>query len=126
MKTEDKNELLAFQIQRTAGAWVGLIDAGTLRRAAMTLHRWDEACCGTGNDYASWSTERDEDTGIPYRCTYPHYGKSTRVRIPDLEKGAEARVAEICARHGLHWYRQTDPRGCALYIGKAPLTESNL
>lgn len=99
--------------------------AEVLRRAQLTLHRWAELECGDGNDYASWSIERDEATGIPYRCTYPHRGEARRERIPDREAGALRRVAAVCRALGAHYYHQTDPRGCALYVSAEPLTDSD-
>ena len=91
----------------------------TLRRAQMTLHRWSEMECGDGNDYASWSIERDETTGKPYKCVYPHSGKSYRTPVADLEKGALRRIAAIMANYPHLWfYHQGDPRGCSLYVGR--------
>lgn len=95
--------------------------AHTLRRAELTLHRWGELECGDGNDYASWAIERDETTGKPYMCRYPHNGKMSRYPVPDREKGALRRVAAT----GLHFYHQTDPRGAALYVSNEPLTDQN-
>ena len=96
-----------------------------LRRAQMTLHRWAEMECGDGNDYASWSIERDEETGIPYRCVYPHDGEMRKYRTPDRERGALKRVAEICAAAGIYFYHQGDPRGCSLYVSSEPITDSD-
>lgn len=96
-----------------------------MRCAQLTLHRWAEQSCGDSNDYASWAIEREEQTGVPYRCVYPHQGKSYRTRIPDRETGALKRIAEICKRNGLYFYHQTDPRGCALYVHNNPLTAQN-
>ena len=107
------------------GLDLSLDDLNILRRAEKTLSRWSEQECGDGNDRASWAIERDEETGIPYRVVYPHQGKSYRNRTPDLEAGALRRVKEVCERNGLHWYHQTDPRGCALYVSKEPLTNRN-
>jgi hypothetical protein len=88
-----------------------------LRRIEMTLHRWCEQECGDGNDFASWAIERDDTTGKPYRCVYPHTGKMHRTPIADREAGALRRLNTIMIRHpGLHYYYQTDCRGCALYI----------
>lgn len=101
-------------------------DANTLRRAQITLHGWNEAECGDSNDYASWSIERDEATGKPYRVTHPHTAnKSYRMAIPDRETGALNRVRDICKRNDLYFYHQTDPRGCALYVDVQPLSDSN-
>lgn len=99
--------------------------ADTLRRCESTLRRWSEGECGGGNDYASWCIERDEASGLPYRVTYPHTGKSRRERIPDREAGALRRVKQIADVAGVTWYHQTDPRGCALYVSREPLTHVN-
>lgn len=117
MKAIDKNRALLTRLQRIA-PHATLEDAGTLRRAELTLHRWAELECGDGNDYASWAIERDEATGVSYLVTYPHTGSPSRRRIPDRERGARWRVATTCRRLGLDWYHQTDPRGCALYVAR--------
>lgn len=92
-------------------------DAQALRRIAMTLHRWFELECGDGNAYASWSIERDEETGKPYRCVYAHNDKMRRTPIPDRETGARKRLATILAKYPtLHAYVQPDPRGAALFL----------
>lgn len=38
---------------------------------------------------------------------------------------AVRRVAAVCAEHGLYYFHQGDPRGCALYIARKPLDGSN-
>lgn len=119
----------------TAAAARGLTlsfdDANTLRRAEKTLHSWAELECGDGNDYASWAIERDENgEGVPYLVQH-HYahgaGKDsvTRTRIPDREAGALKRISELCKRTGAHFYHQTDPRGCALYVSAEPIDSNN-
>jgi hypothetical protein len=117
------------QRQRTYGALatIGVTyeQAETLRRASMTLHRWAELECGDSNDYAGWSVERDEKTNVPYLVTYPHTGKSHRRKVADREGGALKRIAAILKPLGLHFYHQTDPRGCVLYVSKEPLTDQN-
>jgi hypothetical protein len=107
------------------GLSVSFEDANTLRRAALTLHRWAELECGDGDDYKSWAIERDEETGIPYMRIYPHQGEPHGYRIPDRETGALKRVAEVCTRIGAHYYHQTDPRGAALRIDRAPIPEND-
>lgn len=95
------------------------IDASALRRISMTLHRWHELECGSGNDYRSWAIERENEdgTGKPYHVSYWHDGRTTRMPIPDRENGALKRLAKILERYPeLEAYIQTDPRGCALYI----------
>ena len=92
-------------------------DAAHLRRISMTLHRWHELECGDGNDYASWTIERDEKTDKPYMVTYPHTGESRRESIPDRERGALKRLDKIMEHYpDLSAYVQTDPRGASLYI----------
>ena len=81
------------------GIPASLDDARTLRRAEKTLHRWAELECGDSNDYASL--------------------------IADREAGALKRVTAICTALGVHFYHQTDPRGCALYVSADPMTDSN-
>lgn len=100
-------------------------DANILRRAQLTLRRWAELECGDGNNYASWAIERDETTGKPFMCRYPHDGKMSRTPMADREAGALRRVAAVCERNGLHFYHQGDPRGCALYVAREPLTGQN-
>jgi hypothetical protein len=51
--------------------------------------------------------------------THPHNGASRRHRIADREAGALKRIGAVLANHGTLWsYHQTDPRGCALYVGR--------
>lgn len=106
-------------------------EANTLRRAELTLQRWSELECGDGNDWGSWAIERDENGEGPPYMVHHHYrhgaGKDsvTRTRIPDREAGALKRVSAICKAHGLHFYHQTDPRGCALYVSNEPLPDHN-
>jgi hypothetical protein len=121
-----RNETYALMQHLGArGISLSFDEANTLRRAQLTLHRWAELECGDGNDYASWSIERDEATGKPFFCRYPHDGKMYRTRIADREAGALKRVKAICGAHGLHFYHQTDPRGCALYVSNEPLLDHN-
>jgi len=107
----------------TRGISASFDDANTLRRAQLTLHHWAELECGDSNDYASWSIERDEHTDLPYLYTHPHKGEFRKCRIADREAGALKRVAEVCKRIGAHFYHQTDPRGCALYVSNEPLPD---
>ena len=121
-----RNETLAL-MQRfgSRDIFLSFDDANALRRAQLTLHRWAELECGDGNNYASWSIERDETTGLPFMCNYPHTGQVRSHRIPDREKGALARVVAVCKANGLHFYHQTDPRGCSLYVAREPLPDHN-
>ena len=95
-------------------------EAQALRRAEMTLQRWFEKECGDSNDYNSWAIERDEQTDKPFMVVHPHSGgKSRRYPVADREAGARKRVERIMSFHPDLWvYVQTDPRGCALYVGR--------
>jgi hypothetical protein len=101
-------------------------DVNTLRRAQITLHGWAELECGGSDNVKSYAIERDDVSGLPYMCTYPHDSAETRRRrIPDREKGALRRVAAICAKAGIYFYHQTDPRGCSLYVSTSPIVDHN-
>ena len=43
--------------------------------------------------------------------------------VADRETGALRRIAKICSDAGLIYYHQHDPRGCALYIGRADMLD---
>ena len=101
-----------------------------LRRISMTLQRWHEMECGTGDGNVSRSVERDGDEpdSRPYmRVQYPTANgyHDKRYPIADRETGARKRLAAIVARrnapykvphHQIAAYIQGDPRGAALYI----------
>ena len=107
-----------------AGIDADFDQANTLRRAAKTLHRWDEAECGNSDDYKSLAIERDEETGKPFMCIYPHSGNNIRYRIADREAGAIRRIEAVCKNLGLYYYHQSDCRGAALYVSKEALNGS--
>ena len=48
-----------------------------------------------------------------------------RTPIADRETGALRRIENACKEAGLHYYHQTDPRGCALYVSTEPLNAQN-
>ena len=58
--------------------------------------------------------QRDEKTGVPY--WYSTHDNTKLNRAPDREAGCLRRVKAIVAAHGLEYYYQTDPRGCAIYV----------
>lgn len=97
-------------IRALCAAGFDYTDAVALRRASMTLHRWYELECGTGHG----CIERDVATGKAY---WLNSYSMRRTRIADRETGANRRIDAIMARYP-DWiaYRQTDPRGCALYV----------
>lgn len=94
-----------------------------LARIEKTLHRWAEhECNGT--------IQRDEKTGRPFGHNPNHsfldpHDPRASWRVADREAGALRRLALICKPLGLHYYHQTDPRGCALYVSTIPLDDAN-
>lgn len=97
-------------------------DAWALRRVSMTLNRWHELECGTGEGQTTYSVERDGDEpdSKPFmRMQYPTRDGYVDKRwpCPDRETGAKKRLANILKGYPtLKAYVQGDPRGCALYI----------
>lgn len=95
----------------------------TLRRCSQTLSRVAEAECGDSGPHYSRCLERDDATGKVAMVIYFHNGRTTRIPVPDREAGALRRIAKVCADLGLIYYHQTDPRGVALYVGRAEWLE---
>ena len=60
MRVSIKERMLV--LERLGKLGIGYDEAQALRRISMTLQRWGELECGDGNDYCSWSIERDEGT----------------------------------------------------------------
>lgn len=79
----------------------------TLRRCAMTLHRWAEHEC-------NGAIQRDETTGRPY--VHSTYDGRKLYQTADRERGALERATAIVKAHGLTVYHQGDPRGASLYV----------
>lgn len=134
MTAEQKNRELAGQIAERlnpgslANGWHPMgrelkETARTLRRAQLTLHRWaEEMCNGTIQRHEDHKDPRDPNSdGLPFR----HYPSGHYIQCPDRERGALTRVEQVCKAAGLHYYHQTDPRGCALYVSAEPLTDQN-
>ena len=121
-----KTAKLARAIQ-ARGVAIDFDDAQTLRRAAMTLHRWAEGECG--DSYGNL-IERDEVTGKPFLTSdwgtrWGVVGRRVRRPIADREAGALRRVAEVCDKHGLYYRHQQDPRGCALFVDSEPIPNND-
>lgn len=116
MKAKQKNYNVWSAIVNHTGKDVSFSDVEVLRRASMTLRRWFEAEC-------NGEIQRDEETGKPFR----YYGIYMQHKSPtaDREKGAMARIQEVCERNGLYYFIQGDPRGCALYVHKEPMAYNN-
>lgn len=87
-----------------------------LRRISMTLRRWHELECGTGEGQRTWHVEREgpDGDGKPVMVTnYPtaQGWKQDRHPIADREAGALRRLARIMARRNghRHWCSQVAP-----------------
>lgn len=89
--------------------------ARMLRRAELTLHKWSER-------EANGIIQRLSDGGRPqgFSRTGAWLGP-----VPDREASTLRRVERVCGEVGLHYYYRQDPRGCALYVSTAPLTDTN-
>lgn len=95
---------------------ISLTDQNRLRLIELTLSRWAERLCGDEHGNA---VERDEVSGKMFASYEGQDGKRHRYVIADKERGALKRLDAIMARYpDLWYYHQTDPRGCALYVGK--------
>jgi hypothetical protein len=98
-------------------------EADRIRLIEKTLSRWSALECGDSNNHASWAIERDE-AGKPFMVYYYHNQTQPdsvrrRRKIADREAGALRRLQAIMTAHPDLWfYRQSDPRGCAVYIGR--------
>lgn len=105
-------------VSRLTGLGIDHCDALELRRIAMTLHRWHELECGDSDNYKSYAIERDDETGKPYMCIYPHSdAKVRRYPVADRERGANKRLIAIMTKYPeFTSYVQGDPRGASLYI----------
>lgn len=122
-QTQQENTLMELGFTR--------VEVEQLRRISMTLWRWYELECGTGEGQTTRSIERegDDGEGKPFlRIQYPTaQGYVDRKEpIADRERGAVKRLTTVinarnnrCANSSgkvLSVYLQTDPRGAALYI----------
>lgn len=111
-----------YMMDRIRALGISQEDAEALRRISMTLRRWFELECGTGEGQVSISIERDGDEpdSRPYkRIQYPVAGGYVDRKYPvaDRETGARKRLTKIMERYPtLIAYVQGDPRGCSLYI----------
>jgi hypothetical protein len=121
MKTTKTQRAIEF-FRRMESLGIDYSTAQRLRRIEMTLHRWNELECGAGDDKVTRSIERDEATGKPsMRVQYAtaHGWQDRSWPIPDKETGALKRLSAIMANYPALWsHHQTDPRGCALYVGR--------
>ena len=105
----NRNEAMRLNAQENALRRLGFsaAEAETLRRASMTLQRWNEHEC-------NGVIQRDENTEAPYWHS-PRTGERLS-RVADREAGARRRIAAIQSQHpDVILYVQGDPRGCALY-----------
>lgn len=107
-------------IEKLQSVGMSLEDSASVRRIAMTLHRWYELECGTGEGSVTYAIERDDETGTPYMYRHDNNGSRKICRIPDKEKGAIKRLRKIMSNYpDLIPHLQTDPRGASVYICKS-------
>lgn len=123
MKAAQKTAVVLAKLHRNGLTNATTEHAHTLRRAELTLQKWYELECGTNNQYSSFMIERDENTNVPFMRIIPNQGKERRYKVADRERGAIARVAKICAEINAHYYIQTDPRGCSVYVSSEPIDD---
>jgi hypothetical protein len=126
---------MAYNFDRLVNLGIQYDHAVELRRISMTLHRWHELECGDSNNYATWVLVRGkkqggvfehDDDGKPYVESQSRSStERTYTLVADRERGALRRLAAIMKNYPtLSAFVQTDPRGCALYVGEG-LTDSN-
>lgn len=113
MKASAKTYELLYNASRY-GIDLNFDDMNTLRRAALTLSSWGEMECNY------WI---DRET-VPGKV-YLKDENGRRRRISDRETGAINRIKEVCARNGIYFYHQTDPRGASLYLSITPMTSQD-
>jgi len=132
MKTAELKDLELQIRAEKYGIKISVTDARILRRAEMTLRRWDEKRCGwstPGPFGASYALVRDDEgcecgcKERPYLEIHPNKGLNTGMeQVPDLERGAIKRIEAVCKKYAapngspLKYYHQSDPRGASLYI----------
>lgn len=115
-----KDAWLARDLRLDLGFPLSTADVRTLRRAQLTLQAWRTAECN--GDF-----ERNELNQRPLRVHHPVHllERYTFTPVPDREAGALRRVKAVCEKYGLHYFYQTDPRGCTLYVSLTPLNDVN-
>jgi hypothetical protein len=84
-------------------------EVDSLLRCSRTLSTWAEHECN-----GVIQRDGEEGDGKPYWYSLTTHERL--VRTSDREAGALRRVKTLCDRHGVRFYHQGDPRGCALYI----------
>lgn len=114
MKTSDlKNEVLMWRL-RHAGIECCQDHAAQLRKIAARLTSWHTALC---ND--TWI---DDDTGIAYRQYGSAYNHPMQtVKVPNIGKIEQDKIAALCSMLDCHYYIQGDPRGASLYVSSSPI-----
>lgn len=123
MKKQERRYQLIEQLKTLGFTYE---EANELKRIEMTLQRWAELECGTGDDRITRSIERDENEKPFMRVQYATQTgwHDSKYPVADREKGALKRLQKIldaCNSRNddkVTFYHQGDPRGCALYILK--------
>lgn len=108
-----KNELLMHRL-RADGITCDYHHAAQFRKSAMRLQCWHESMC---ND--TWI---DDDTGIAYRQYGSAYNRPMQtVKVPNIGKIEQDKIAKLCSMLDCHYYIQGDPRGASLYVSSSPI-----
>ena len=111
-------ERYALLCQQLGSVGFTMEEVDSLLRCSRMLSRWSEHEC-------NGAIQRDEQTHLPY-----WYNTQTGERVcrtADREAGALRRAKTLCEGHGVTFYHQGDPRGCALWVlrpGDVPAGES--
>ncbi len=111
--TRKEAQRINNQANRLAAYGITWGEAEQLRRDSMRLSSWSEMEC-------NHDVSRDEVTNkVTIRYCRNDGNMSKPQRIADRETPALRRCEAIAKAHGLVFYHQGDPRGAAVYIGKA-------
>lgn len=112
MNARTQTALIASRIATRTGTVMTMDDVNTLRRIQLTLHGWaEQECNGT--------IQRDDNGCVRGYSSNPDARYIDEYyKVADRETGALKRLAKIMTQYpSLTYYHQTDPRGCALYVG---------
>lgn len=88
-------------------------DFRKLCQLERALHKW-------GEDYCNGDVFLDEETGQAFRhFKLTDYSPEATLPTDNREVSALASVASVMSAYPALWFfHQSDPRGCALYVGR--------
>lgn len=124
MKLSEKQRTLDFIAKRLP--MLSPSELRTLTLADRGLRRWADLECGMcypiGGGWLDVIIERDEETGRPVRKSRDSSSDWYAEPIRDMEASYLRKIAAVCAKHGLHYYKK--PSGY-VYLSLSPLNEDN-